>query len=115
LIYGLNGSGKSTLSEYFRNYFNNSDLYTKCSMQPAPNFDDVEFLVFNQSFIRENFYDTDVQKGIFTLSKGNAALRKKIEEDTKSIAELRNKIADASNQLNEITLKFKEERENLSD
>lgn len=66
LIYGLNGTGKSTLSNYL--YNPNDPLYSKCNIIS----NNEEILVYNQKFIRENFYLSDDLKGVFTLSKENA-------------------------------------------
>lgn len=66
LIYGLNGTGKSTLSNYLHNP--NDPMYSKCNIIA----NNEEILVYNQRFIRENFYLSDDLKGVFTLSKENA-------------------------------------------
>jgi DNA repair exonuclease SbcCD ATPase subunit len=67
LIYGLNGTGKSTLSNYLYNHVDES--YSQCSIE---NIDDTyDILVYNQTFIQENFVKHDQLDGIFTLSKEN--------------------------------------------
>ena len=67
LIYGLNGTGKTTLSDFF--YFRERELKFKdCTLE---GISDEKILVYNQSFIEENFRSTDELKGIFTLSKEN--------------------------------------------
>lgn len=67
LIYGLNGSGKSTLSKYLKNL--DDGRYCSCSIGGYDSSQ--EILVYNTDFIRENFYESAQQKGIFTLSKVN--------------------------------------------
>ena len=67
LVYGLNGSGKSTLSKYLKNL--DDGRYCSCSIDGYDSSQ--EFLVYNTDFIRENFYESTQQKGIFTLSKEN--------------------------------------------
>ncbi len=67
LIYGLNGSGKSTLSKYLKNL--DDARYCSCSIDGYDSSQ--EILVYNTDFIRENFYESTQQKGIFTLSKEN--------------------------------------------
>ena len=67
LIYGLNGSGKSTLSNYLKNLDN--ERYRSCTLEGYDSSQ--EILVYNTEFIRENFYESLQQKGIFTLSKEN--------------------------------------------
>lgn len=49
IIYGLNGSGKSTFSNYL--YDRDNPKYNQCTH----NVGDVSILVYNQSFIKENF------------------------------------------------------------
>ncbi|WP_211242419.1 AAA family ATPase [Cobetia crustatorum] len=66
IIYGLNGTGKST----FSNYLHKQDdiKYNSCSNS---NTSDSKIIVYNQSFIQENFYSKDTLNGIFSLSKEN--------------------------------------------
>lgn len=66
LIYGLNGTGKSTLSDYL--YDRPNPTYSGCTAECGP---DEEILVYNQSFIRDYFYEPEDLPGIFTLSKEN--------------------------------------------
>ncbi len=74
LIYGLNGSGKSTFSDFMYN-INNPD-YNKCHIDGLTSENDL--LVYNQSFVNDNFYEKDSLSGIFTLSKRNATAEKTI-------------------------------------
>ena len=76
LIYGLNGTGKSTFSNYLYNTKN--EEYTYCSVDGLA---DDELLVYNQSFIFDNFYESDTLKGIFTLSKENKSAKQAIDDD----------------------------------
>ena len=81
LIYGLNGCGKSTFSNYLRNL--QKEEYSECSIE---GFDsNQEIIVYNTDFVQENFYESEQQKGIFTLSKENKDAEKKITqaEETK--------------------------------
>ena len=75
LIYGLNGTGKSTLSDYLYDLKNPS--FTDCSLESS---DNEEILVYNQHFIDDYFYQPDSLKGIFTLSKENKKLKKKLKK-----------------------------------
>jgi len=75
LIYGLNGSGKSTISNYFIDIENSS--YSHCSL--SPRVVDHEFFVYNQQFIKSNFYESENLDGIFTLSKENKTAEKNIK------------------------------------
>ncbi|MEP4533064.1 MAG: AAA family ATPase [Cyclobacteriaceae bacterium] len=81
LIYGLNGTGKSTLSDFL---LESSDTKFKdCLIEGLGNDD--EILVYNQSFIRENFFESESLKGIFTLSKENKEAEIKIANAEKEI------------------------------
>lgn len=81
LIYGLNGTGKSTLSNYLLN--TTDSKYENCSIEGLMN--DNEILVYNQNFIRENFFESESLKGIFTLSKKNKEAETKIANANKEI------------------------------
>ena len=52
LIYGLNGTGKSTLSNYLHQL--SDEKYKNCSIEGLD--DNHEILVYNQTFIQENFF-----------------------------------------------------------
>lgn len=75
LLYGLNGTGKSTLSDYL---YNNSDTrYKDCSIEGLA---DEDILVYNQTFIKDYFYQPENLKGIFTLSKENKEAEEKVRK-----------------------------------
>jgi len=83
LIYGLNGTGKSTISDYL---YNQSDTrFTNCSILGLTN---EEVLVYNQTFIKDYFYESENLKGIFTLSKENKEVEIRIKSFEKDISEL---------------------------
>lgn len=78
LIYGLNGTGKSTISNFL---YAPEDLeFKSCSKMPAQT---APVLVYNQNFIRDNFFVADNLKGIFSLSKENKEIEQEIAEGTK--------------------------------
>lgn len=77
LIYGLNGTGKSTISNFL--YEPDNPAYISCKKVPA---ESVPILVYNQSFIRDNFYVADSLQGIFSLSKENKEAEQKIADAT---------------------------------
>lgn len=81
LIYGLNGTGKSTLSNYLLN--TTDSKFNNCLIEGLAN--DNEIIVYNQSFIRENFFESESLKGIFTLSKENKEAETKIANAEKEI------------------------------
>lgn len=74
-FYGLNGSGKSSIAKYLQEP---SELdYASCSMFPMHN---EEIFVYNQRFVKENFWDSKEQVGVFTVNEGNVEAEKAIEE-----------------------------------
>jgi len=83
LVYGLNGTGKSTLSDFL--YDMSNTTFSNCSVE---GLNDEDILVYNQSFIRDYFYEADNLKGIFTLSKENKEAEEKVRNAEKEIAKL---------------------------
>ena len=81
LIYGLNGTGKSTLSDYL--YKNKDTDYKNCAIDGLSNDDDI--LVYNQTFINDNFFESENLNGIFTLSEKNKDIEIKIAEAEKEL------------------------------
>lgn len=90
LIYGLNGSGKSTISNYFINLKN--DSYSHCAV--SPKMEDHEIFVYNQEFIKTNFFESENLDGIFTLSKENKTAEQNIKSHQKKIEALEKNIID---------------------
>lgn len=84
LLYGLNGTGKSTLSDFL--YNKSESRFSNCSIEGLRDSD--EILVYNQQFVRDNFYETNNIPGIFTLSKENKAINQIIESAKKRLSEL---------------------------
>ena len=66
LIYGLNGSGESTICRFLRDPKNIE--YSQCQIL---GLEGSKINVFNEDLIRENFYESSMIKGIFSLSKQN--------------------------------------------
>lgn len=84
LIYGLNGAGKSTFSNFLNQKLD--PRFSDCSIEGLS--ENEEILVYNQNFIRENFYEAENLKGIFTLSKENREAETKINDALKEIEKL---------------------------
>ncbi|CVK16731.1 Wobble nucleotide-excising tRNase [Apibacter mensalis] len=84
LIYGLNGTGKSTLSNFL--YKKDEEQFSYCSIEGLD--DDTQILVYNQSFIEDNFYESNSLKGIFTLSEQNKQVEIEITQVDNKINEL---------------------------
>lgn len=53
--------------------------YTECSIEPVINDDEEEIFVYNENYVEEVFYNSDYQRGVFSLSKENVDARKKID------------------------------------
>ncbi|NQY31061.1 MAG: AAA family ATPase [Flavobacteriaceae bacterium] len=81
LIYGLNGTGKSTLSNYLLKRTDNN--FKDCSVEGLD--ENHEILVYNQTFIQENFFEAENLKGIFTLSKENKEALTRISDAQKEL------------------------------
>lgn len=83
-FYGLNGSGKSTIAKYLQEP---ADLdYLSCSSIPASG-DGV--IVYNQKFVKDNFWDSKEQPGVFTVNEKNVEAEKVIQTAEAKIEELR--------------------------
>jgi len=105
LVYGLNGTGKSTFSDFL--YKQTEQDFKECSIEGL-NVDE-EILVYNQTFIQDNFYQPEALKGIFTLSKKNKEAETKILNAEKEIkrldAEKNQKTADLKKETEAISAK----------
>ncbi len=84
LFYGLNGSGKSTLGNFLQS--KTDPIYQHCEISPS-NVEH-EIIVYNQNFVRDNFYEIPQQKGIFTLSEVNKDVEEAIEKAEYAIKKL---------------------------
>lgn len=113
LIYGLNGTGKSTLSDYLLK--SSDSKFKDCAIEGLSNDD--EILVYNQSFIRENFFESESLKGIFTLSKKNKEAETKIANAEKEIKRIEGEKATKEKELKKendgIALKHKTAKDKI--
>jgi wobble nucleotide-excising tRNase len=113
LIYGLNGTGKSTLSNYLLK--REDEKYKDCSILGLD--ENHEILVYNQSFIQENFFESESLKGIFTLSKENKEAITKIANAQKEIEKLDlekdKKIIELETEKNSISKKFEKAKQTV--
>ncbi|GBL05785.1 AAA family ATPase [Glaciecola sp. KUL10] len=80
-FYGLNGSGKSSIAKYLQEP--NELDYAFCSMTPMHN---EGIFVYNQKFVKDNFWDSKEQVGVFTVNEGNVEAEKAIEEAEQKIS-----------------------------
>lgn len=83
-IYGLNGAGKTTISNFLQD--KDGEDFKECSIEGLT---DEKLLVYNQNFIENNFYQKDIQRGIFTLSSENKIAEDKIKTEIEKIASLK--------------------------
>ncbi len=86
LIYGLNGTGKTTLSNFFKDKNN-----TKFSDSSISGGETAKYLVYNQEFINENFYEKDDLKGVFTISESNVTAEENVKKAKAEIEKLETK------------------------
>jgi wobble nucleotide-excising tRNase len=68
-IYGLNGTGKTTISSFLADPAN--PRYGKCDIDWVDLDNKPQVLVYNHDFVKRNFVETHLQKGIFTLDQDN--------------------------------------------
>lgn len=111
LLYGLNGTGKSTLSGFL--YEPNDTRFSECKVEGLDENDTV--LVYTQKFVQDTFYETQDIHGIFTLSRGNAEAKKKIDEANAEIGKLtdqKNKLIEKAKKEEVKYYKQKEEYKN---
>ncbi|GJL65169.1 MAG: hypothetical protein NPIRA05_01400 [Nitrospirales bacterium] len=105
LIYGLNGTGKSTISNYL--YEPNNSAFNLCNMVTEST---VPVLVYNQNFIRDNFYVADSLHGIFSLSKENKEVEQKIADATKKQWKLEQDLHERRSEKELATLTFSNQK-----
>lgn len=111
LIYGLNGTGKTILSNVlYKPEENEGCIIT--GFEP----DNETMLVYNQKFIEDNFFESEEQNGIFTLSRENKETRKKINglnEEIQNLNEQRKEVKEKLNTKEKSLKKSLEEAKNV--
>ena len=110
LIYGLNGTGKSTISDFFLK--NEEEKYKSCSLEGLTDND--EILVYNQTFIQENFFENKLN-GIFTLSKRNKDAEIKIEKARGEIKEYQEIIGETEVKITKERKEFEKTEKNAKE
>jgi wobble nucleotide-excising tRNase len=106
LIYGLNGTGKSTISNFL--YDPDNPQFLVCRKTPAQT---VPILVYNQKFIRDNFFVADNLKGIFSLSKENKEAEQKIVEGMKKQGVLEQTLQSRRNDKEQVSESYSKHRQ----
>ena len=106
LVYGLNGTGKSTISDFL--YDRSQKRFASCGIAPA----DIEpVVVYNQTFVRDNFFLLDSLKGIFSLSKENKTAEKKIADAQKRIRSIDSEVSATTTAAERIDADFQRQRQ----
>lgn len=111
LFYGLNGSGKSTLGKFLQSI--EDEKYNLCSMTPLQRQEDI--IVYNQEFIKKNFYEIPDFQGVFTLSEANHEVERAIELATSELTKIE---TEEANTQRKIAAKLKDitiEKESLKE
>jgi wobble nucleotide-excising tRNase len=110
IIYGLNGTGKTTISDFL--YNKTDQKFSDCSVKKST---DELLLVYNSSFIQDNFYEKPNQDGIFTLSKENKEAEEKIKKAGEEISRLEIKKMEKTEQLNFFSKEHSEKKKKAED
>ncbi|MFA0252456.1 AAA family ATPase [Vibrio sp. 10N.261.45.A4] len=111
LFYGLNGSGKSTIGKFLQS--TGDEKYAYCSILPPQQQEDI--LVYNQDFIRKNFYEIPDFQGVFTLSETNHTAEQAIELATTELAKIEKEEETTQNKITNKNRDIAIEEENLKD
>ena len=112
LIYGLNGTGKSTFTRYLANM--DDSQFNQCYVESSQNIADVDILVYDEDYIEANFYQSETQKGIFSLSKENKDAKLKIENANREIERLSKLVSDSNEKKNKATEVFKQVKDDAA-
>lgn len=110
LIYGLNGTGKSTISNFL--YDSANPRFAQCTIVPEPSD---PILVYNQTFIQDNFYVLDSLKGIFSLSNENKAAEEKIAKATATLNELERRLQTNRAAKQQVSQAFETQKQQAAD
>ncbi|WP_229008519.1 AAA family ATPase [Methylophilus sp. Leaf408] len=110
LVYGLNGTGKSTFSGYF--YEPEDAKYVGCSRVSAQTN---PVMVYNQSFVKDTFYEADKLKGIFSLSKENKEAEEKIAVSTKILHQKNHLLEEKRKEKERVSKEFQSQKQTAID
>jgi wobble nucleotide-excising tRNase len=117
-VFGNNGSGKTTIAKFLHDSSlpteQRDSRFSHCSLEYDANSDS-EILVFDDSFVTNNFYNQDSLKGIFSLDKINEDLEQQIISEQNKITadddrrrDLLQKVATIKESRNQDEFKIKE-------
>lgn len=100
-FYGLNGSGKSTIAKFVRNC--DHPDYGLCKLEhdmgaayPA------KIRVYNDDFVRENFFESSDQSGVFSLGKDNIDAEREIQQSSLEIDRINTQICAIKENIEEL-------------
>lgn len=105
-FFGSNGTGKTTISKLIAS----PTSFPTCLLTTQNNVE-LEHLVYNRDFVKENFGQSNSLKGIFTLGKDATEAKKIIEETQPKIDALNTAITGLKNTKDS---KISEQTENLN-
>lgn len=100
-FFGSNGSGKSVLAKVI----DNPNDYSSCQVMWENN-SKLKTIVYNEDFVRNNFYEPENLKGIYTIGEGAKDIEEQINLKRKDQESLNDKI----NELNSTKTQKEQER-----
>lgn len=108
-FYGGNGSGKTTISKLIQNPL----LFNKCKLEwkSSP----LETLVYNKDFVNQNFSESNIIKGIFTLGKDSKDIKEFIDAKTEEIVNVDKLIGRYSGTLDDLNNQLENEKGIISE
>ncbi|MFM4994381.1 AAA family ATPase [Aeromonas sanarellii] len=101
IFFGQNGSGKSTIGRLISAHAKGEQLSQQSNVQSD---EKTRYYVYNSDFIRESFYESASQPGVFTVGKDDSNAQATIEELEKQRELKSAQISKAEIQSNEIRL-----------
>ncbi|WP_348686820.1 AAA family ATPase [Aeromonas bestiarum] len=101
IFFGQNGSGKSTIGRLISAHAKGAQLSQQSNVQSDEN---TRYYVYNSDFIRESFYESASQPGVFTVGKDDSNTQATIEELEKKRELKSAQISEVEIQRNEIKL-----------
>ena len=110
LVYGLNGTGKTTISDFLYYHKEEKERFKDCKLEGV---DNEKILVYNQSFVQDNFHNRDNLKEIFTLSKENKKAEEEIKKANNAVNKKQEEKSEKEKQKQRLENEKKERLENI--
>lgn len=95
-VYGANGSGKTTISRIIAT----PSSYSYCTINWQSGIP-LKTIVYNSDFVRDNFSQSEIVKGVFTLGENRIEIEKQIADAKAEIDKINLKIASKNSLLSE--------------